>query len=298
MQAGFSGIYAILPTPFDSNRKIDLDSLKRLVQFELQAGVNGITILGVLGEVHRLSEDERSLVTKTVIEAVERRVPVISGTGASGTDLAIEASREAEKLGASGLMVAPPRLLKPNDDAVFKYYRDLAAEVSVPIVVQDEPATYGVHFSPALIARLAEIERVQYLKIEDPPTLPKITRIKELVGDRIQIFGALGGVFAYEELCRGACGIMTGFAYPEIFVKVYSEFKRGNRVEARRIFYEALPLIRYEAQPIINLALRKEIFRRRGVIRDALVREPAMRLDSENHRELDEILDAVGVQRS
>jgi 4-hydroxy-tetrahydrodipicolinate synthase len=295
MPSSFKGIYAILPTPFDAQRKIDVDSLRALVDFEVKAGVNGITLLGILGEVHRLSEDEKRSVTKIVVEHVNGRIPVISGTGASGTDLAIMSSKEAERLGVDALMIAPPRLLKPNDDAIYNYYSDLAGEVNIPIVVQDEPVTYGVHLSPALIARLSEIERVQYIKLEDAPTPTKISQIRKLIGDRLGVFGGLSGLYAYEELCRGACGVMTGFAYPEVLVKIYRGFVDGNRSAARELFYRALPMIRYEAQPMINLAIRKEIFKRRGIIKYSTAREPAAKLDPENLRELDDVMAAITV---
>ena len=288
------GIFAILPTPFDENRGIDRESLRNLVEFEIKAGVSGITILGILGEVHRLSDEERVRVTKLVMEEAKGRIPVVSGTGGSGTDLAMKYSREAAQLGVDAIMVAPPRLPKPNDEAIYRYYRDVAGSVGVEIVIQDEPVTYGVHFSPSLIARLSEIEGIRYLKLEDAPTLPKISQIRKLIGERIGIFGGLGGLYAYEELSRGACGIMTGFAYPELLAEIYTEFKKGNASKARDLFYRALPIIRYEAQPGINLAIRKEILKLRGIIKFATLREPATNLDEEGLRELDQLMESLG----
>ena len=284
------GICVILATPFDTKRDVDFASLKTLVDFELNAGVDGITLLGILGEVMRLSETEKHEVTKTVVNQVEGRVPVVAGTGASGTDLAIMYSKEAEELGVDAIMVAPPRLLKPNDDGVFNYYRDIAEETDVPIVVQDEPTTYGVHMSPSLIARLATIERVEYVKLEDSPTPLKITKIRNLIGDQLGILGGIGGLYFYEELLRGACGVMTGFSYPEVLVKIYKAFTNGERESAKDSFYKALPLIRYEAQPLVGLAIRKEILRRRGAMKTAVLRDPATTLDLESLRELDELM--------
>jgi 4-hydroxy-tetrahydrodipicolinate synthase len=266
------------------------------VEFEIKAGVSGITILGILGEVHRLSDEERLLVTELVIKQAGGRVPVVSGTGSSGTDLAIKYSQDAVRLGVDAVMVAPPRLLKPNDEAIYRYYKDVADTVNVPIVIQDEPVTYGIHFSPSLIARLSEIERIRYLKLEDAPTPFKITQIRKLIDDRLGIFGGMGGLYAYEELSRGACGIMTGFAYPELLTEVYAAFKKGNREEARKLFYYALPIIRYEAQPGINLAIRKEILKRRGVMKSATLRDPATNLDEQGLRELVELIESLGLK--
>jgi len=287
------GIYSILATPFDPQKNIDEKSLRSLVDFEIKAGVHGITILGILGEVLRLSDAERHEVTRIVIDQVHERVPVVSGTGATGTDLAIMYSKKAEELGANAVMIAPPKLSKPNDDALVKYYSDIAKEIDLPIVVQDEPVTYSVHMSPKLIARLSDIERVQYLKLEDPPTPVKISQIQSLVRDKLGIFGGLGGLYAFEELCRGAVGIMTGFAYPEVLVSVAEAFSQGRREVARDLFYRVLPLIRYEAQPTVSLAIRKEIFKKRGIITDSTMRDPSPKLDADSLAELDDILTAM-----
>jgi 4-hydroxy-tetrahydrodipicolinate synthase len=289
MVKALKGICTILATPFDDQRKVDFESLKSLVEFELKAGVQGMTILGVLGEMLRLSESEKHEITKSVVDLVNGRVPVVAGTGSTGTDLAILYSREAEDMRVDAVMVRPPRLVKPNEEALIKYYNDLAREIAVPIVIQDEPMTYGVLMWPALICRLSQVKGVEYIKLEDPPTPQKITQIRNLVDDKLGIFGGLGGLYAYEELHRGACGIMTGFAYPEILVKIYEDFSQGHREAARELFYRTLPLIRYEAQPLVSLAIRKEVLKRRGAIKTSVVRIPAAKLDSESLRELDEI---------
>ena len=290
MRKTLKGVYAILPTPFDEQRRIDFASLRTLVNFELNVGVHGITLLGVLGEVMRLSDVEKREIAETVVDQVKGRVPVVVGTGSSGTDLAIMYSKEAEEIGVDAIMVAPPRLTRPNDDLVFNYYHDIAKKVNVPIVIQDKPTTYGVHMSPTLIARLSTIERVNYVKLEDAPTLSKITLIRSLIGDKLRIFGGLGGLYFYEELLRGACGIMTGFAYPEILMQIYESFSTGERESSRDLFYRVLPLIRYEAQPVVSLAIRKELLRRRGLIKSAVLRDPATRLDPEHLREIEELV--------
>jgi len=248
-----------------------------------------------LGEVMRLSEPEKREVTKTVVDQVNGRIPVVSGTGATGTELAIMYSKEAEELGADSIMVAPPRLAKPNEDAIFNYYNDIAHAVDIPIVVQDEPVTYGFHFSPEFLARLSQIEGVEYAKIEDAPSPNKITKIRKLAGDKMKIFGGFGGLYAFEELSRGACGVMTGFAYPEVLVKVYENMSQGKKESARELFYRVLPLIKFEAQPLLSLAIRKEILRRRGAIATAVVREPATKLDPESASELDELMARINL---
>lgn len=294
MPEKFSGVYAILATPFDEQRNLDVQSLESLVEFEIKAGVNGLTILGILGEVHRLTDEERAIVTSTVVKATKGRVPVISGTGASGTDIAKYYTKHAEELGVAGVMIAPPRLVKPNDDAIVAYFSEIANNCKVPIIIQDEPATYGVNFSVDLISKLAKIQGVGYIKLEDPPTPMKITKIKSKVDNNdFGIFGGLGGLYFYEELKRGACGIMTGFAYPELLCQIYELMRSGDSDKARDLFYEILPLIRYEAQPLVSLAIRKEILKKRGAIRNSTTRPPATGLDSVDLSELDEIISSI-----
>jgi 4-hydroxy-tetrahydrodipicolinate synthase len=290
-------MFVILATPLDSQKQLDENSLRSLIDFEVKTGAHGITILGALGEVSRLSDVERREVTRIAIDEVRSRIPVISGTGATGTELAIMYSKQAEEQGVDALMVAPPRLTKPNDEAVIKYYSDIAKETTIPIVVQDEPMTYQVHMSPKLIARLSEIENIDYIKLEDPPTPMKITQIRDLIGERLGIFGGLGGLFALEELARGAAGIMTGFAYPEVLVKVYNAYSQGKTEIARDTFFKALPLIRYEAQTAVSVAIRKEIFKKRGIIAYADTREPSTKLDPASLKELDELISATGVNQ-
>jgi len=152
-----------------------------------------------------------------------------------------------------------------------------------------------VNMSPKLIAELSKIERIDYLKAEDPPTPMKISQIRKLTGENFGIFGGLGGLYAFEELSRGAIGIMTGFAYPEVLVRVYEEFSNGRRDIARQLFYRALPLIRYEAQPSVSLAIRKEILKRRGFINETTMRDPAPKLDPECLKEIDELVAATRI---
>ncbi|RMF87017.1 MAG: dihydrodipicolinate synthase family protein, partial [Nitrospinota bacterium] len=149
---------------------------------------------------------------------------------------------------------------------------------------------------PQLIARInREVTGVHYLKLEDPPVGPKLTRIRELTQDRMKIFGGLGGAYFLEELQRGAVGIMTGLAFPEILVRIFHKFTSGDRLGAAETFDHYMPLIRYEAQPKIGLAFRKYIYQRRGLIATTTVRHPGPTLDTYTARELEEIIQRVGL---
>ena len=293
----WAGIFHILATPFREDGALDTTGYPRLIESVLSTGVNGLTILGIAGEAHRLTDEERRRVVETVVKETRGRVPVAVGVSASGTHLATAFARMAHELGADALMVAPPTGLK-NLEAVAEHYRIVAAATGLPIVLQDEPVTTQVNMPAPFIAQVcAEIAQIQAVKLEEPPTLPKITRLRALFGDRVAIFGGLGGVYFFEELSRGADGAMTGFPYPEALRAIREHFVGGRRDEARALFYRWLPLIRYESQPGATpgtaVGIRKEILRRRGWIASALVRPPAPALDAATQTELDELLAAV-----
>jgi 4-hydroxy-tetrahydrodipicolinate synthase len=293
----WSGVFHILATPFREDGTLDVAGLPRLIESALATGVSGLTILGIAGEAHRLTDEERRRVVETVVKETRGRVPVAVGVSASGTHLATAFARMAREHGADALMVAPPAGLK-NLDAVAEYYRSVAAVTGLPIVLQDEPVTTQVNMPAPFIAQVcAEITQIQAVKLEEPPTLPKITRLRALFGNRVAIFGGLGGVYFFEELSRGADGAMTGFPYPEALRGIRDHFVAGRRAEARALFYRWLPLIRYESQPGATpgtaVGIRKEILRRRGWITCALVRPPAPALDTVTQTELDELLTAV-----
>ncbi len=231
-----------------------------------------------------------------VVKEVAGRGPVVVGVSATGTHLASAFARMAREHGANAIMVAPPNGVK-NLDAVVEYYHAVADAARLPLVIQDEPVTTQVTMPAPFIARLiAEIPGAQAVKLEEAPTLPKITRLRALLERPVAIFGGLGGVYFFEELSRGADGAMTGFPYPEALRAIREHFVAGRREEARALFYRWLPLIRYESQPGAvpgtSIAIRKEILRRRGWIGSAYVRPPAAGLDPATLEELTEVLRA------
>jgi len=288
----FEGVYSVLPTPFDAEGSVDETSLRRVVDLFLSAGVNGLTALGVTGEVARLDDDERQRVLQTVTDAVAGRVPVVAGTSAEGTRTCITYSRAAQRAGAAAVMVSPPRMPKLNSDAVLRHYAALAQAVDMPIIVQDYPPLSGYAMEAHLLARIAaDVPQARTIKLEDPPTPFKTARILEAAnGIDVRIFGGLGGVFLLEELLAGATGAMTGFAFPEILVRIVSLYRQGNVDEATDVFYRAVPLLRFEFQEGIGMAIRKEVLHRRGALASAATRAPGGRLDGPTKEALDRVL--------
>lgn len=295
MPQQIKGIFNILATPFAQDRSIDIPSLKRLVTFQMDKGAHGLTILGVLGEAAKLSLDERRLVMDIVVETVNGRIPIVVGTSHPEVQICIELSQAAFSTGASGVMIAPPRLENPTDEKVLTLYQQIAEKVDQPIVVQDFPPVNDIVMSPEFLANLADsIPNARHLKLEDPPLMQKIEAIRALT-DEYEIFGGLGGMFLLEELQRGASGTMTGFAFTEILVKVYTHYQNGHITEAEQIFDRYLPLIRYENQPVINLSIRKALLQKRGAIAHGILREPFAAIDEGTRTELDWLLQRMGI---
>jgi 4-hydroxy-tetrahydrodipicolinate synthase len=286
-----TGIYNITPTPFTEDGALDEASLRKLTEFTRRTGVNGMTILGVLGEADKLTESERDRVTGIVLDVAGDDFPICVGTTHAGTDGCIAYSRRAQQLGARAVMVAPPKLARSNDAALERHYLAVADAVDIPVVVQDfPPAVGGITMSVELIAKLAAASpRLSFLKLEDEPAPTKITQILALSRE-VKIFGGLGGMMFLEELRHGAIGTMTGFAFPEVLVEIYTKFTAGDRDGATNVFYKYLPIIRFENQPRINLALRKHIYQLRGVIATARVRSPFTPVDKDTLADLDDIL--------
>ena len=288
----FEGVYSVLPTPFKAGGDVDVESLRRVVDLIVGAGVNGVTALGVTGEVSRLNERERAVVVETVVAQVNGRAKVIVGASADGVRSCIEFSREAKSLGAAAVMVSPPRTPKLNTESVVNHYKTLADAVDLPVVVQDYPPISGFAMEAGLLARIArEVPAARTIKLEDPPTPFKTARILAAAGEtKVAILGGLGGVFLMEELLAGAAGVMTGFAFPEVLVKVVALYRSGDLDAASDLFYRFVPLMRFEFQEGIGMAIRKEVLRRRGALADGSTRAPGAVLDEGTRAALDRVL--------
>jgi len=292
----FGGVFSVLPTPFDPSGEFDPASLGRVIELFLGDGVNGFTALGVTSEVARLTEAERDRVLDAVLTSVNGRVPIVAGTTAEGLRTCIDYTRRAKAAGAAAVMISPPRMPKINSDAVAKHFAEVASAVDIPIIVQDYPPISGYAMEPSLLARIArDVPAARTIKLEDPPTPFKTSRILDQAkGLDVAIFGGLGGVFLLEELMAGAAGAMTGFAFPATLVKIVTLFRAGKIDEAADAFYASVPLMRFEFQEGIGMAIRKEVLRRRGAIAHAGIRPPGGTLDETTKRALDRVLAWTG----
>ncbi len=275
------GVYLITVTPFTDNGELDLASTDRMVDFYLERGATGLTILGIMGEATKLTAQESQTFVQRVLARVDGRVPVVVGASAAGFAPMRELSDSVMEKGASGVMVAPASTLR-TDDQILAYF-DMVGETvgaDVPWVLQDHPVSTGVQMSTAVVLKiLKSAANCVMLKHEDSPGLAKLSAIRAASerGDvpRASILaGNGGGLFLPEELSRGADGAMTGFAYPEMMVGVCQAHAKGQVERAHDIFDAYLPLARYEQQTGIGLAVRKHLMVQRGAIASAMVRRP------------------------
>ena len=293
------GIHFMLPTPFDANGEVDTACLTRLVAAAREAKCTGVVTLGVMGEAHRLTDAERSPILDAVVAAAGDDLTVTVGASAESGRALASRVRDAQSAGATAVMIAPAKMVKPNPASTYAYYAAAQETTQIPIVVQDLPEQTGVHLDPAFIGKLhAELPDAKYLKLEDPPTPQKITKVVEATGGSMGIFGGLGGAFLFEELRRGAIGTMTGFAYPEVLVAIHKYLASGDTERARSIFYKWIPLIRYENSAGISLAIRKEIMMRRGFTTTADIRPPSPPIDDSTRAELDDLMNSMDLSVS
>jgi 4-hydroxy-tetrahydrodipicolinate synthase len=288
------GVWNIVPTPFSPDGALDTASLAPLTRFVAGCGVDGMTILGVLGEAAKLSDEERRVVIAGVVEAAGP-LPVCVGVSHAATDRAVAFALEARAMGAHSVMLAPPALARPNDPAVLAHYLAVADAIDLPIVVQDHPASSGVDMSVDLLATIAErAPSCRVVKLEDEPSPPKVGRLLA-AAPGVRVLGGLGAIMLLEELRRGAVGTMTGFGFPELLVEIVARYRSGDEAGAREAFHRILPLVRFENQPGLNLAIRKHLYRRRGAIASGRVRAPGPVLDPGTIADLDAILAATGL---
>ena len=290
------GVYIISATPFTDDGALDLESTDSLVDFYLDKGVAGMTILGMMGEAPKLTEEESLRFTRRVLERVDGRAPVIVGVSHASNQHIERLAGGAMELGAAGVMLTPVANLK-TDDQVYGYYAAVARMLGkdVPICLQDFPQSTGVYTSVAVVHQLVdEFPQVVMFKHEELPGLRKLSQLRsqsEAIGRRrISILIGNGGLFLPQEMLRGADGAMTGFAYPEMLVQVCDLFAQGKPEAAEDLFDLYLPLLRHEFQYGIGLALRKETLRQRGAIRSAAVRKPGPVLDATDKAELHRLI--------
>ncbi|MBC7234805.1 MAG: dihydrodipicolinate synthase family protein [Chloroflexi bacterium] len=287
------GVYPILITPFDEQSRIDVESLQSLVDFLIDNGVHGIGV--ALGsEVFKFTDEERLLVTRTVVNQAAGRVPVVINTGGNSTMQAIFYSRMAQENGADALMVMPPSFIPVGGTETKEYFKAISDAVNIPIFIQD---TTSPHVPADLAIQIArESEHVRYIKVESLPTPVMVYETAQKASGILTVFGGAGGNYFVEEMRRGSVGTMPFCSQPEAFVEVWNRYWAGDERGALDVFYRRiLPVNRLGSAGRAGCYyhVHKEILRRRGVIRTAIVRGPIAPLDDILQRELQALIDEL-----
>ncbi len=292
----FAGINNIMITPFTETEKVDYDSLCNVIDKIVSKGVHAITILGVAGEAHKLSDQERSEITVKAFETVAGRCPIIVGTSSNSTKEVVSASCFAERHGAAAVMIAPPKGLQFGPQLI-EHYSEVAKSISIPIVLQDYAEVTMVDLSPQnMLDLLRSVPQIAAIKLETPPTPLRMSETRQIVNDDIAIVGGNGGVLFFDELLKGANGTMNGFAYSEALLEIWNHWNNDNQKSAEKSYFWILPLLTFEFQPKIGLAIRKEILRQRGWIKTAVLRGVSSYLNSEILSDLSNIMKNLSIE--
>ncbi|GAB3520726.1 dihydrodipicolinate synthase family protein [Arthrobacter monumenti] len=290
-----SGLWGVLATPFSGpDFAVDTDSLRREVQLFAAVPATGLVVLGVFGEGAALDSAEQAEVVQTVA-AEAGSTPLVVGLSARSTAVAVEQARNAAAAAGDSLDGLMVQVNSSDPDVLMAHLTAVHDATGAGIVVQDYPVASGVRIAAAQL--LSAVERCPFvvaIKSEAPPTALAISELT--ASTAVPVFGGLGGVGLLDELAAGAAGAMTGFSHPEGLRAALDAWHRGGYNEARRVFAPWLPLVNFEAQPGVGLALRKEVLRRRGVIADALVRPPAQTLPEPLAALIDDHLKAITVE--
>ena len=288
------GVYVIAPTPFHPDGRIDDASIDRMCDFFVKAGVDGMTVLGQLGEAPKMAHEESVGIVKRVLARV--RLPIVVGVSAPGFAAMRALTQDVMALGAAGVMIAPPNTLR-TDDSIVQYYKQASEAIGtdVPFVIQDYPLTFSVQMTPGVIRRIhTECQSCWFLKHEDWPGLEKISQLRAWEKDgsmrRLPILIGNNALFLDFEMERGADGANTGYCFPDMLVDVVRLSKAGKRDEAHDLFDAHLPLIRYEQQPGPGLAVRKYVMMRRGIIASDTLRKPGAALTPAARAEVDYLM--------
>ena len=288
------GVYPILSAPINEKGQLVIDDLENQVEWMIEKGVHGLGI-AVATEIYKFNEEERDLILKTVVGVNNGRVKVVMNTGGEGTDHAIALSKRAEELGADALMIRPTSFIPMPASENIEYFGRIAESVSIPIFLQDQGTA---QVPPAMAVACANRhENLCYIKVETPPTVPRMGETQKLSeGTGLVLFGGAGGAFAVEEFKRGSVGTMPGSTLPDMFVRVWDAFQEGDEEAANAEMRKHSPLISIlaQGQGFANW-IYKHIMVRRGVFSPGsdFARHPALKPDDEHYREIDSLLESL-----
>lgn len=288
----FAGVLSVLCTPFHQDGHVDVVSLRRQVEFTIQSGASAVVVFGLAGETYKLSDAEREDILRLVVE-VASGMPVIAGSEHSGVEAAIERSIRAAQIGASGLMLYPPTFVAPSPSEIVDYYEEVGAAAALPVIVQDAPSWTRVALPVPLLAEIVgRVPRPTMVKVEAPPTAPKLRAVAAAGGLGI---GGYGMLYLPEEFDSGIVATMPGAGVPRLYVDIWRALQAdpeyGMALHAR-----VLPLLTFQMSSLdVFVATQKYLLHRQGVLSSVRMRRPGTVLDHHQIRWLDRLIDACGI---
>ena len=281
--SAIAGVMTVLPTPFDARGRLDLDSLASLVQHSISAGSDGLVCFGLASELYKLTDDERTVILRTVLAEVDGRVPVIAGSESNSIETAAARTADYCAAGVSAVMVLPPTFVKPDESTVIDYYSEVgSAAGSASVIVQDAPAWTSVPLPASVLGRIRERSpNVSHVKVENPPNQPKIAALTDA---GFTCVGGYGALHLLEDRKAGICGVMSGAGAIGEMVALWRVVDVSPD-DAWPRFERLLPLLAFQMSSLdIFIAVQKYLLHRAGVISSVAVRRPGQVL-SDHHIE-------------
>lgn len=284
------GVFPVLPTPFDEHGKPDVDSMRRLVRYLVEAGVDGMTYPGVASEFNQLTTEERLVLMNIVLGELDGRLPLVVGVSSTDIEQTIQLARAADEHGASALMIAVPPERKTAEAQIEFFSAVTRAVPRMPIVLQNVPSPVGAGLDPdVLVAILHAVPGIHYVKEETLPSGQRLTSIRRSAPQTLLgVLGGAGGRYITDELRRGACGTMPAIELAEIHVALFAAHRAGEIERVRQLFTRMLPILNVQA--VFRWSLTKYVLHRRGLIACRLQRAAGPLLDNEDAADVDAFL--------
>ena len=303
-QPVLQGIIPIVITPFDAEGRLDENSLRQVVRFELDGDINGLGVGGFASEAYKLTDSERKRCAEIVAEEVSGRIPLIIGIAPGSTEAAIAQAESYAALRPAALMTLPPSIMKMDEHAIVDFYVELGNASPVPVMVQQSPHIQGYSgclMKPESLARIAQrCPNVQYFKIEGPGSARRLGALRSRVRPDVGLFGGVGGIALGEELREGAIGLLPGVGFNEFFVDVWKAWKENDLLAVETILGQAQTLVEAVSGSghEFSLHARKFLLQRVGIIDHAYVRRPTTRPEPAALDALGWLVDSLGLRIS
>jgi dihydrodipicolinate synthase/N-acetylneuraminate lyase len=298
------GIFPILLVPFDSHGQIDEKSLRRLINFEIDGQAQGLGVGGFASEAYKLSERERIRCAEIVADEVNGRVPLIIGIAPSGTEIAIEQAHIYAEFNPAALMTLPPATMFYGDDALVEHYVTLGNVARCLIMVQQSPHIPGFKSGTLSVESLAKIAEqspnVQYFKIEGTGSVERVKTLRQLVRDKVSIFGGVGGLAVHDEWQAGAAGLLPGCGFNEYFVEAWQLWEKGYHPPVQHMLRTIQPLVEAVSSHghEFSLHARKYLLKRAGIIDTTYVRKPTTPIIDKELEVIAQLADSLNLRIS